>query len=427
MLQVFKFGGASVKDATGVKNLTEILKSKYNSSNNREDKLVVVVSAMGKTTNLLEKLLIHFFNEKSSENPYLEEARAFHFGIASELFTDATHPVFDEISNLFVEIEWVLEDGPVDSFDFTYDQIVSMGELMSTTLVSHYLNSQGLTNTWVDARNFIATDNQYREANVDWEKTEKLIQAGFPPLLEKGVIVTQGFIGSTSENFTTTLGREGSDYSAAIFAACLDAEQVCIWKDVPGVLNADPKWFDHTELIPELSYLDAIELTYYGATVLHPKTIKPLQNKGINLFVRSFLDSSGQGTRIGQEAQNLPVPSFIFKVDQVLISIMPKDFSFIVEDNLSHIFHLFHTHRVKINMMHNSAVSFSVSVDNQPLYIQSLVEALEKDFQVNVQDKLELITIRYYDQHTIGRVLKEKEIIMELRDRNTCQLLVKNL
>lgn len=427
MLQVFKFGGASVKDATGVKNLTEILKSEHNSSNTRENKLVVVVSAMGKTTNLLEKLLVRFFNEKSLENPYLEEAKAFHFGIASELFPDPTHPIFDEISNLFVEIEWVLEDGPVDSFDFTYDQIVSMGELLSTTVVSHYLNSQGLTNTWVDARNFIATDNQYREANVDWEKTEKLIQAGFPPLLEKGLIVTQGFIGSTSENFTTTLGREGSDYSAAIFAACLDAKQVCIWKDVPGVLNADPKWFDHTELIPELSYLDAIELTYYGATVIHPKTIKPLQNKGINLFVRSFLDSSGQGTRIGKEASHLPVSSFIFKVDQVLISIMPKDFSFIVEDNLSHIFHLFHTHRVKINMMHNSAVSFSVSVDNQPEYLNNLVHALEKDFQVNVQDKLELITIRYYDQDTMERVLKEKEIIMELRDRNTCQLLVKNL
>lgn len=427
MLHVFKFGGASVKDAEGVKNLAEILKTESESFDNEADKLVVVVSAMGKTTNLLERLLVHFFNEHPAENPFLEEAKAFHFGIASQLFSDPAHPVFDEISNLFVEIEWVLEDGPVDGFDFTYDQLVSIGELLSTTLISHYLNSQGMVNTWVDARNYIATDNQYREANVDWEKTEKLIGTGFPPLLEKGWIVTQGFIGSTSENFTTTLGREGSDYSAAIFAACLGATQVCIWKDVPGVLNADPKWFAQTELIPELSYLDAIELTYYGATVIHPKTIKPLQNKGIDLYVRSFLDSRSQGTRIGNKTQKSPLASFIFKVDQVLLSIMPRDFSFIVEDNLSHIFHLFHSHRVKINMMHNSAVSFSVSVDNQPAYIQGLVEALENDFQVRVQEQLELITIRYYDQQTIDRVLVEKEVIMELRDRDTCQLLVKNV
>ncbi len=381
---------------------------------------------MGKTTNLLERLVLHFFNEKTGDNPFLEQARDFHFDIAAALFPDPSHPVFDEISNLFVEIEWVLEDGPVDTFDFTYDQIVSIGELLSTTIISHYLNSQGLQNTWVDARNFIATDNHYREANVDWEKTEKLIKTGIPPLFEQGFVVTQGFIGSTSENFTTTLGREGSDYSAAIFAACLDAAQVCIWKDVPGVLNADPKWFDHTELIPEMSYLDAIELTYYGATVIHPKTIKPLQNKGINLLVRSFLDTSSDGTRIGTTSGTKSIPSFIFKVDQVLISIMPKDFSFIVEDNLSQIFHLFHKHRVKINMMHNSAVSFSVSVDNQADYIRELVRALETDYQVSVQEHLELITIRYYDQQTIDRVLVDKEIMMELRDRDTCQLLVRN-
>lgn len=451
-MQVFKFGGASVRDAAGVINLTAILQSSLRESgktygagddqpaqtgNDQQVKtgnglyaqaepLVVVVSAMGKTTNLLERLVLHFFNEKTGDNPFLEQARDFHFDIAAALFPDPSHPVFDEISNLFVEIEWVLEDGPVDTFDFTYDQIVSIGELLSTTIISHYLNSQGLQNTWVDARNFIATDNHYREANVDWEKTEKLIRTGIPPLFEQGFVVTQGFIGSTSENFTTTLGREGSDYSAAIFASCLDAAQVCIWKDVPGVLNADPKWFDHTELIPELSYLDAIELTYYGATVIHPKTIKPLQNKGIDLLVRSFLDTSSDGTRIGGITRTLPVPSFIFKVDQVLISIMPKDFSFIVEDNLSQIFHLFHKHRVKINMMHNSAVSFSVSVDNQADYIRELVQALETDYQVSVQEHLELITIRYYDQQTIDRVLVDKEIMMELRDRDTCQLLVRN-
>lgn len=418
-MQVFKFGGASVKDAAGVINLTHILKSHLS------EKLVVVVSAMGKTTNLLEQLLVSFFKGKPETEDLLEEVKNYHFEIAHQLFEDPSHPVFDLISNHFVEIEWILEDGPVDGFDYTYDQIVSVGELLSTTIVSQYLNQEGISNTWVDARNCIATDNNYREGRVDWEKTEKQIVASIPALLEKGFVITQGFIGSTSENFTTTLGREGSDYSAAIFAACLHAEQVCIWKDVPGILNADPKWFERTELIPELSYLDAIELTYYGATVIHPKTIKPLQNKGINLHVRSFLNRNEKGTLIGDVEKGLPVPSFIFKVDQVLISIMPKDFSFIVEDNLSHIFHLFHENKVKINMMHNSAISFSVSVDQMEERIQSLVSALQNSFKVTVQKDLELITIRYYDQATVDRVLVDKEVIMELKDATTCQLLVR--
>lgn len=418
-MQVFKFGGASVKDAEGVVNLADILRREAPSE------LVVVISAMGKTTNLLEKLLAHFFNQKDDTSAILEQAKAYHYGIAEKLFGKGTHPVWDTIANLFVEIEWVLEDGPVDSFDYTYDQIVSIGELLSTTIVSAYLNDQGIKNTWVDARNFIATDNVHREATVDWEKTERQIRTGIPSLLEQGMVITQGFIGSTSENFTTTLGREGSDYSAAIFAACLDAKQVSIWKDVPGILNADPKWFDRTELIPELSYLDAIELTYYGATVIHPKTIKPLENKGIRLLVRSFLDRESRGTVIGNTSgKAAPVPSFIFKVNQVLLSIMPKDFSFIVEDNLSHIFGLFHAHRVKINMMHNSAVSFSVSVDHAGDRLDALLQALEGDFRVTARFGLELITIRYYDQQTIDRVLVDKKIMMELKDRLTCQLLV---
>lgn len=239
-------------------------------------------------------------------------------------------------------------------------------------------------------------------------------------------MITQGFIGSTSENFTTTLGREGSDYSAAIFAACLNAESVTIWKDVPGVLNADPKWFEKTQLIQELSYTDAIELTYYGATVIHPKTIKPLQNKKIALHVRSFIDSTQPGTTIKSTNQTLPVPSFIFKVDQVFINISPRDFSFIVEDNLSHIFNLFHLHRIKINMMHNSAIQFSVAVDNTGDNVKTLLEELEKRYKVAVESGLELITIRYYNQETIDRVLLNKEIIKELKDSYTCQMLVKN-
>lgn len=418
-MQVFKFGGASVKDAEGVINLATILRSKA------PDRLVVVVSAMGKTTNLLERLLIHFFNGKDEAADVLEQARTYHIAIAQELFTDPQHPVMRAMDRLFDKLDAIIRKGPVDNFDYTYDQLVSVGELLSTTIISAYLQDQGIANTWVDARQFIATDDVYREANVDWEKTRQQIRAGIPPLLEQGIVITQGFIGGTPDGATTTLGREGSDYSAAIFAACLDAEQVCIWKDVPGVLNADPKWFDKTELIPELSYLDAIELTYYGATVIHPKTIKPLQNQGINLQVRSFLDHDARGTLIGSPSNTLPpVPSFIFKVDQVLLSIMPRDFSFIVEDNLSHIFGLFHSHRVKINMMHNSAVSFAVSVDNVGDRLEPLLTALEGQFKVKVQYGLELITIRYYDQQTIDRVLVGKQVIMELKDRLTCQLIV---
>lgn len=417
-MQVYKFGGASVKDAQGVINLANII------HNYGRMPLLVVVSAMGKTTNLLEKLLLSFMNGNDDTFEILGQAKAYHHDIAIELFPDPAHPVHDVVSNLFVEIEWILEEEPQDPYDYLYDQIVSVGELLSTTIVSHYLNEQGIRNTWLDARGYIATDNNHREANVDWKETQERINADIPTLLETQLVVTQGFIGSTSENFTTTLGREGSDYSAAIFASCLDAESVTIWKDVPGVLNADPKWFDRTELIPELSYLDAIELTYYGATVIHPKTIKPLQNKNISLYVRSFIEHTNGGTHIRKTKETLPIPSFIFKVNQVLISILPRDFSFIVEDNLSDIFKLFHKHKIKINMMNNSAVSFSVSVDDTGDNIESLINELKERYQIEHQSGLELITIRYYNQSTIDRVLVDKKIIMELKDSYTCQLLV---
>ncbi len=417
-MQVYKFGGASVKDAQGVINLANIIR------NYGRMPLLVVVSAMGKTTNLLEKLLLSFMNGNDDTFEILGQAKAYHHDIAIELFPDPAHPVHDVVSNLFVEIEWILEEEPQDPYDYLYDQIVSVGELLSTTIVSHYLNEQGIRNTWLDARGYIATDNNHREANVDWKETQERINADIPTLLETQLVVTQGFIGSTSENFTTTLGREGSDYSAAIFASCLDAESVTIWKDVPGVLNADPKWFDRTELIPELSYLDAIELTYYGATVIHPKTIKPLQNKNISLYVRSFIEHTNGGTHIRKTKETLPIPSFIFKVNQVLISILPRDFSFIVEDNLSDIFKLFHKHKIKINMMNNSAVSFSVSVDDTGDNIESLINELKERYQIEHQSGLELITIRYYNQSTIDRVLVDKKIIMELKDSYTCQLLV---
>ncbi|KGE12407.1 aspartate kinase [Sphingobacterium deserti] len=420
-MQVFKFGGASVKDAESIKNVAHIM------ANYKKDELLVVVSAMGKTTDRLSEVAQHYVDQTGQAFTYLEEVKAWHQDILAHLFHDPAHPIFDEIANCFVEVEWVLEEEPQDSYDYLYDQIVSTGEMVSSKILAAYAKHKGIPVKWVDARDYILTDNTYREAVVDWEKTEEKIRRDLPAVLDDFVIVTQGFIGSTSENFTTTLGREGSDYSAAIFASCLNAEDITIWKDVPGVLNADPKWFDHTELIPELSYTDAIELTYYGATVIHPKTIKPLQNKKIALNVRSFVNPAATGTFIRSTNQGLPVPSFIFKVNQVFVNIQPRDFSFIVEDNLSHIFNLFHSNRIKINMMHNSAISFCVAIDDTGKNIDTLLEELEKRYKVSVEKGLELITIRYFNQETIDRVLVNKQIIRELKDSYTCQLLVKKI
>jgi aspartate kinase len=419
-MEVYKFGGASVMNAGAVKNLASIIK------NSGHQHLLIVVSAMGKMTNKLEELSNAYNYGQDNTHELLEEIKAYHYQIITELFPDHQHPVYNDVANTFVEIEWLLEDEASDAPDYIYDQIVSVGELISTKIVAAYLNAVGTAATWVDARNFIHTDNTYREGKVDWEKTEAEIQRNLLPLLEKGIAVTQGFIGNTSENFTTTLGREGSDYSAAIFTSCLDASALTIWKDVPGVLNADPKWFDQTERIPQLSYHDAIELTYYGATVIHPKTIKPLQNKNIPLYVRSFIQPKGEGTEINGQISKLPVPSFIFKVNQVLISIFPKDFSFIIEENLSDIFSLFHQHKIKVNTMLNSAISFSVSVDEDKEKISKLIADLSVRYKVKYNKKLELVTIRYYNQDTINRVTVNKDILLEVKSRHTCQIVMKD-
>lgn len=420
-MQVFKFGGASVKDAKSIQNTANII------ANYKKNELLVVVSAIGKTTNMLENLVHHYFNKSSETTQILEDIKQFHFHLIAELFGTEQTAVFNEVANQFVEVEWIIEEDPQDSFSYIYDQIVSIGELVSSKIVCAYLKHIDQPVKWIDARDYIFTDNKHREAVVDWKKTEEKISAKLPSILAHDIIITQGFIGSTSENFTTTLGREGSDFSAAIFGSCLNAEKVTIWKDVPGVLNADPKWFDHTELIPELSYTDAIELTYYGATVIHPKTIKPLQNKNISLHVRSFIHPENEGTVIRSTHQTLPVPSFIFKVNQVFISVSPKDFSFIIENNLRDIFDLFHQHHVKMNMMRNTAINFTVAVDDTGSPVEDLLKDLETRFNVFTEHNLELITIRYYNQETINRVLLNKEVISELKDKYTCQLLVKNV
>lgn len=420
-MQVFKFGGASVKDANGVKNVVEVLKQFP------DEKISVVVSAMGKTTNALEKLAKAFFYKTEKPDAILEEIKNYHLNICKQLFTNDSHPVFTELENTFVELYWAVEGEPSNNFDYEYDQIVSVGEVISTKIISTYLNEIGLKNKWVDARGLIQTDNSYREGKVDFVLTENLIKKDLVPLFNSfKLIITQGFIGGTSENFITTLGREGSDYTASILAYCLDATNVTIWKDVPGVLNADPKWFSHTKKIDELTYHDAIELTYYGATVIHPKTIKPLQNKQIPLFVKSFLKPKENGTVIKDGEKRLNIPSYIFKIDQVLISIQPKDFSFIAEDNLSDIFEIFSKIGVKINLMQLSAISFSVCCDNHEFKIQNLVTELKKQFNVLYNLGLELMTVRYYTQETIDELTKQKIILLEQKSRYTVQMVMKN-
>lgn len=421
-MKVFKFGGASVKDAAGVRNIANIL-NKY-----KKDNILVVVSAMGKTTNALEKVAETFFHKNGDVSETIKPVRDYHFELLNKLFEDKTHPVFDEINNVFAELEWAIEDGPTKSYDFEYDQIVSFGELVATKIVSAYLKTAQLENTWIDARDYIYTDETWRSALVDWKATENSIREKLLPLFSSGktkLVITQGFIGVTQENYTTTLGREGSDFTAAIFAYSLPAESVTIWKDVPGVLNADPKYFSDTVLLDKISYRDAIELAWFGTSVIHPKTIRPLENKNIPLYVRSFIESDNPGTIVTTTENPLQIPSFIYRMNQVLISIMSKDLSFIVEKNLMNIFKLFSEAGVKINVMQNTAVSFSVSVDDDQYKIPALITSLQKDCNVRYNSGLELITVRHYDDKTIERVTKNTEILLELKSRNTVQLLVK--
>jgi len=422
MTKIFKFGGASVKDAAAVKNVGEVIQQ-YN------DNLVVVISAMGKTTNGLEKVVESYLAKDGEVEKHLQAVKDFHFNIINDLFTNKKHPIFTEIHNTFVEIEWEIEEEPVREYDYVYDQIVSIGEVLSTKIVSAYLNEVGIKNKWQDVRDIIQTDNTHRNAKVDWELTTDLAQKIITPLLnqkEQAIIITQGFMGSSSELFTTTLGREGSDFSAGILAYCLDAESVTIWKDVPGMLNADPKWFEKTIKLDNISYHEAVELAYYGASVIHPKTIKPLHNKKIPLLVKSFISPKGEGTVINENtSEDSKIPSFIFKMNQVLISISAKDYSFVMEDSLSHIFGLFSQFGVTTNLMQNSAISFSICVDFDPQKTTQLIEKLKEDYKVLYNDNLELVTIRHYDEATLERVTIGKDIIVEQKSRNTARLVMK--
>jgi len=416
---VFKFGGASVKDANGMVNLANVVK-RYEGN-----QLLIVVSAMGKTTNALEKLTKAYINRDEDVHEIFEDIKQYHYGILNELF-ESSNPVFDEVANTFVEIDWIIEDDPHDDYDFIYDQVVSIGELVSTRIVTAFLNKSGLKSQWLDVRGYIHTDNTYREGVVQWDKTRVSINRDIPGLLQKGIIVTQGFLGGTSENFTTTLGREGSDYTASIFAACLGAESVTTWKDVPGILNADPKFFEETVKFDELSYSEAIEMTYYGASVIHPKTIKPLQNAKIPLIVKPFTDPDAAGTIIKENGINKFLkPIIILKQNQVLLSLSAKDYSFISENHLSGIFGLFAQNQVKVNTMQTSALSFTVCFDFYEERFKKLLHGLSQDFKVKYNDGLTLITVRHYLPASLKEVTAGKTILLEQVSRNTLQIVVK--
>jgi aspartate kinase len=418
-MQVYKFGGASVKDAEGVRNLCRII------SLNPNEKLLIVVSAMGKTTNALEALNDAYLKGEDTHHLF-EKVRRYHYDILLDLFEDADHIVFDEVENTFIEIEWMLEEEPHPDRNFNYDQIVSIGELLSSRIVSAFLNTQGFESQLLDARGLILTDNSYREGIVDWEKTSININNLLPQILEERLVVTQGFIGGTSENYTTTLGREGSDYSAAIFAACLKAESVTIWKDVPGVLNADPKLFSDTHKYTELPYSEALEMTYYGATIIHPKTIKPLKNLDIPLLVKPFLAPAENGTVINRTAQVCSdFPSIIVKNNQVLSSFSSKDFSFITEDHLSEIFKAFADVNLKVNMMQTSALSFSVCFDGDQDKFKLLKQILETGYKIKYNQDLQLVTIRHYNIDCINNLSLGKSVLLEQLSRNTAQLVLK--
>jgi aspartate kinase len=416
---VFKFGGASVKDAKGITNLVNVV-DKFKSN-----QLLIVVSAMGKTTNSLETLTKAYVDGSENMHAIFEDIKQYHYSVMAELF-EASHPVFDEVANTFVEIDWMIEEEPQDDYDFIYDQIVSIGELVSTRIVAAYLNHAGLKTQWIDVRGYIHTDNSYREGTVLWNKTRDSISQNIPALLDKSFIITQGFLGGTSENFTTTLGREGSDYTASIFASCLGAESVTTWKDVPGVLNADPKYFEDTVKFDILSYNEAIEMTYYGATVIHPKTIKPLQNADIPLLVKPFGDPTAPGTTIsGHIKPVFTKPVIILKQNQVLLSISTKDFSFITENHLSDIFGRFAANNVKVNTMQTSALSFSICADYKEESFAKFIAVFDDAYKVRYNTGLTLITVRHYGETTLKELSRGKIVLLEQVSRHTAQVVLK--
>ena len=420
-MEVFKFGGASVRDAEAIRNVGKILHA------SPQRPLAVVISAMGKTTNALEDIIRTHYNQPENLPSMVEKLKAYHEDIARELLPGQDREILSDLNDLWVELNWILEEEPRQDYNYHYDQIIVFGELASTRIVSAFLAGQKITHQWVDARSVIKTDSAFREARVLWEETQSAVDAIIKPSLEQnGMILTQGFIGSTTNNESTTLGREGSDYTAAILAFTLDAISVTIWKDVPGIMTADPKRFEKVVRLEEISYQEAIEMTYYGAKVIHPKTIKPLQNKNIPLFVRPFDNPSLFGTKISSSETAFLPPIIVVEPDQVLLEIATRDFSFVAEEHISEIFDHVASHRIKVNMMRNTAVSFMICVRNEPVKLDQLRSDLESAFFLASHEGLDLITVRHGNQTVLDQLRKGKEVILEEQFGDTHQLVVRN-
>ena len=416
-MRIFKFGGASVKDAEGIRNVHSVLQTV-----GFED-VLLVVSAMGKTTNTFEIVIKNYFDKSPELQSSVQEVKKYHNQILLDLFEDEKNAVFTDVNSLFSELDYFLSQNKSPNYNFVYDQVVSYGELISTTIISHYMSFMGIKTQWLDVRNFIKTDNNYRDANVDWDLTQKNISKN---VKKKILNVTQGFLGSDENNFTTTLGREGSDYTAAIFAYCLNAESVTIWKDVPGVMNADPRYFENASLLNQISYREAIELAFYGATVIHPKTLQPLQKKEIPLFVKSFVNPTLPGTRVSKGADLEPhLPCFIVKKNQLLLSLSSIDFSFIMEENISEIFALLHLYKMKVSLIQNSAISFSVCIDDKFGNFNELKTILSKKFKIAYNENVSLYTIRHFDEKAAQMVEQNKDVLLKQVSRETMQIITK--
>jgi len=416
-MRIFKFGGASVKDAEGIRNVHSVLQTV-----GFED-VLLVISAMGKTTNALEIVIKNYFDKSAELQSSVQEVKKYHNQILLDLFEDEKNTVFTDVNSLFTELDHFLSQNKSPNYNFVYDQVVSYGELISTTIISHYMSFMEIKTQWLDVRDYIKTDNNYRDATVDWDLTQKTISKN---VKKKILNVTQGFLGSDKNNFTTTLGREGSDYTAAIFAYCLNAESVTIWKDVPGVMNADPRYFENASLLNQISYREAIELAFYGATVIHPKTLQPLQKKEIPLFVKSFINPTLPGTSVSKGADLEPLlPCFIVKKNQLLLSLSSIDFSFIMEENISEIFALLHDYKMKVSLIQNSAISFSVCIDDKFGNFNELKTILSKKFQIAYNENVSLYTIRHFDEKAAQMVEQNKDVLLKQVSRETMQIITK--
>lgn len=413
-MRVFKFGGASVKDADGVKNVASVLQTVG------FENTLLVVSAMGKTTNALETVVAAHFENEDKGVAAVASIKDYHLSIIDHLFSNKNHAVYAAVGQWLDDLSYFLSHNKSPQFSFVYDQIVSYGELISTCIISHYLNDLDIANLWIDVRACIKTDATYRDAQVDWKQTELLIKQNIP---QDKLVITQGFLGADPNHFTTTLGREGSDYTAAIIAYCMNAEQVSIWKDVPGVLNADPRYFKQTQLLHKISYLEAIELAFYGASVIHPKTLQPLQQKEIPLYVKSFINPKESGTKVSKGAGLEPsVSCFIVKKNQHLLSLSSRDFSFIMESHISQIFALLHQYQIKVSLMQNSAISFSVCLEDKYLNIDNLIADLENAFQLTLQRNVSLYTIRHFTKEAQEMVETGKQILVKQILGDTIQM-----